>query len=255
MEALQIFNYNETPVTFKNENGVIFLSATEMAKPFGKRPNDYLTLQSTTELLYAITRKNGIAENQVVETVRGGLNPGTWFHEDIALDFAQWLSIDFKLWCNDRIKELLRTGVTTVSNDDEVIAQAMLVLNSRLEAARQEKQRLQYQNDLQLREIAQAAPKAEYFDTVLQSKTIYLADQIAKELGMTAMTMNKRLKEMKVLFKRGEQWVLTDKYCGKGYTGTNTYSYTKHSGETGTSMLTVWTEKGRLFIHELFKSN
>jgi phage antirepressor YoqD-like protein len=176
-------------------------------------------------------------------------------HEDVAIEFARWLSPSFAIWANDRIKELLRTGVTTVSNDDEVIAQAMLVLQSRLEQAKQEKQRLQYQNDLQLREIAQIAPKAQYFDTVLQSTNTYLADQIAKELGTTAMTMNKRLKEMKVLFSRNGQWVLTDKYCNKGYTGTKTHHYTKSNGETGTNMLTVWTEKGRLFIHELFRGN
>jgi hypothetical protein len=32
---------------------------------------------------------------------------GTWMHEDVALIFAQWLSPEFYLWCNDRVKELL----------------------------------------------------------------------------------------------------------------------------------------------------
>ena len=77
MEALQIFSYNNTPVTFKNENGVVFISATEMAKPFGKLPNDYLRLSSTNELIEAIARKNRIDDNQLVATIRGGVNPGT----------------------------------------------------------------------------------------------------------------------------------------------------------------------------------
>lgn len=112
---IQIFEYEGSPVSFSpQEDTGCMINATQMAKPFGKRPNDYLSLPSTNELIKAITRKSGNAENQIVKIVRGGLNPGTWLHEDIAIDFAQWLSVDFRLWVNDRIKELLRTGSTQI---------------------------------------------------------------------------------------------------------------------------------------------
>lgn len=76
------------------------INATQMAKPFGKRPNDYLSLPSTNELLRAITRKLCISDNQLVITKAGSPQNGggTWMHEDVALDFAQWLSVDFRLW-------------------------------------------------------------------------------------------------------------------------------------------------------------
>jgi len=74
-----------------------------MAQSFGKRPNDYLNLPSTSEMINAITRKNGIAQNQVVSTIRGGNNSGTWMSEDVAIEFARWLSPAFTLWANDRI--------------------------------------------------------------------------------------------------------------------------------------------------------
>lgn len=256
MNALQIFSYNETPVTFKNENGVVFLSATEMAKQFGKRPIDYLKLPTTVSLLDAIVRKSHISNTQLVITKQGSSENGggTWMQEDIALDFAQWLSIDFKLWCNDRIKELLRTGVTTISNDDEVIAQAMQVLQNRLEVSRQEKERLQIQNNLQSKEIAQIAPKAEYFDTVLQSTETYVITRIAQELGVSAVAMNRKLAEMKVQRKVDGQWMLYRQYVDNGYTKSHTTTYTKQNGETGTNTQTVWTEKGRRFIHSLFSN-
>lgn len=58
----------------------------------------------------------------LIQTVKGGKSEqGTWMHEDAALEFARWLSPAFAIWCNKRIKELLKTGVTTVSNDDEAI--------------------------------------------------------------------------------------------------------------------------------------
>lgn len=40
----------------------------------------------------------------------GGANPGTWMHEDVAIEFARWLNPKFAIWCNDRIKEILRDG-------------------------------------------------------------------------------------------------------------------------------------------------
>ena len=106
----QVFQYNDNPVTFHLGNGDVMVNATEMAKPFGKRPIDYLRLPSTNELIKAMVRKSHSDENQIVRTINGGKAPGTWLHEDIALDFAQWLSVDFRLWGLDRIKDLLRTG-------------------------------------------------------------------------------------------------------------------------------------------------
>jgi hypothetical protein len=117
MEAVKIFKYNETPITFKLGDTTM-VNATEMAKPFGKRPIDYLRLPSTNELIGAIVRKSHISENQLIISKQGSTENGggTWLHEDVAIDFAQWLSVDFRLWCNDRIKELLRAG-SSVRND------------------------------------------------------------------------------------------------------------------------------------------
>lgn len=101
-------------------------------------------------------------------------------------------------------------------------------------------------------ELQRQAPKVAYVDTVLQSVNTYAANLIAKELGMSAETLNKRLQEKGVQYKQGGVWVLTAKYQDKGYTKTRTHTYTRSDGSTGTSMLTVWTERGRAFIHQLF---
>lgn len=250
----EVFTYNNNPITFQMGNGDVMVNATEMAKPFNKYPNEYLRLPSTNELIMAITGKSRISDNQIVRTVQGSSvnGGGTWLHEDIALDFAQWLSVDFKLWCNDRIKELLRTGVTTISNDDEVIARAMTVLQTRLEDAQREKQILQVQSDNQQQQLEQVAPKVEYYNKVLTSKSTYTANQIAKELGWSAITLNRKLRAKGVQYLCRGQWVLYAKYQDRGYTKTITHTFTHSNGTTGTSMLTVFTEAGRLFIHALF---
>ena len=97
------------------------------------------------------------------------------------------------------------------------------------------------------------APKVAYYEDVLTSKSTYNANQIAKELGMSAVTLNKRLHELKVQYKQGGQWLLYHHHQDKGYTKTVTHTYTDSQGETRTSSSTVWTEKGREFIHSIIQ--
>ncbi len=129
----QIFNYNANPVTFRTIDGALMVNATQMAKQFGKRPVDWLNLLSTKNFLTALINargaKNVVGEankgkrnrvrikalkvgNLVVTNVGGRGGGGTYFHEDIAIEFARWLSPAFAVWCNDRIKELFRQSVT-----------------------------------------------------------------------------------------------------------------------------------------------
>lgn len=140
----QVFEYNGNAVTFQLGNGDVMVNATQMAKPFNKQPYEYLRLPSTNELVKAITGKSRIDENQLVTTIRGGSNPGTWMHEDIALDFAQWLSVDFRLWCLDRIKELVRFGITATQPTIDTILDDpdnAIRLLQRLKEERAEKER------------------------------------------------------------------------------------------------------------------
>lgn len=62
MNTPVIYSYKGSEISFMSGENVL-INATQMAKPFGKRPNDYLVLPSTNQLISAITRKSGIAEN------------------------------------------------------------------------------------------------------------------------------------------------------------------------------------------------
>ncbi|EGD33313.1 phage antirepressor KilAC domain-containing protein [Capnocytophaga sp. oral taxon 338] len=248
----QVYNYNGNNITFQLGNGDVMINATEMAKAFGKTPKDYLRTQSAQELINALSVRLKCLTADLVKVVQGGDIQGTWLHEDVALDFAQWLSVDFKLWCNDRIKELLKTGVTTISDEDEAIYNAMNILQKRLEASKQKVQMLESKVELQETEIKYLAPKAQYTDEVLQSTSTFTTTQIAKDLGMSAQALNQKLKERKIQFFQSGQWFLTHTYQDKGYTDMRITPYfdTK-TGEPKTSQSMVWTEKGRQFIHSL----
>lgn len=92
-------------------------------------------------------------------------------------------------------------------------------------------------------------PKATYHDLVLQSETLLSTTQIAKDLGTSARTLNKKLHELGVQYKKGKRWFLYHKYQDKGYTQSKTYPV--NANETKENM--YWTQKGKKFIFELME--
>lgn len=248
-----VYDYKGSQISFISGENVM-INATQMAKPFGKSPKDFLKTEQTKQYIIALSEVKKILSSDLVKVVYGD-NGGTWMHEDVALEFARWLSPTFAIWCNDRIKELMTTGVTTISNDDEAIAYAMQVLNKRLEQARQEKAMLEQQNNYLTSEMKQQSPKVQYYDNTLQSAHTYTSTQMAKELNMrTAEQLHKALKEKGIMFYQSGQWMLTAKYSENGYTKPRTTVYTRSDGSQGTNTITVWTEKGREFLHKTFEA-
>ena len=253
MTAISVFHYQDNKISFRNSDGSIMVNATHMARFFGKKPVDWLKTQQSKDFLEELPKVKMFTLVDLVKVTKGGSNPGTWMHEDVALEFARWLSPAFGIWCNDRVKELLMTGVSVVRNDDQAILYAIDVLKRRVEESNSWCIVLQEDNRQKDIVIHKLTPQADYYREVLSSDSVYLTDQIAKELGMTAIRLNKILKSADVLMKRGGQWVLRSKYASEGYTKTKTYSYQRKDETTGTNCITVWTEKGRAFIHRLKK--
>ena len=105
--------------------------------------------------------------------------------------------------------------------------------------------------ELQEAEIKKAAPKVDYYDKTLQSVNTQTTTQVAKSLGMDAHKLNRKLKEAGILYNQSGQWLLKQPYASWGLHATRTQTYTRSDGSTGTSTYTVWTEKGKRFIHAL----
>lgn len=92
-------------------------------------------------------------------------------------------------------------------------------------------------------------PKATYHDLVLQSDTLLTTTQVAKDLGIGAPTLNKKLHELGVQYKRGHRWYLYHKYQDKGYTQSKTYAV---SAEESKDHM-YWTQEGKKFIFDLLE--
>lgn len=103
-------------------------------------------------------------------------------------------------------------------------------------------------------QLIEQTPKVKYTDNVLNSVNTYTSTQMAKELDLrTAEQLHGLLKGWGVMIRQSGQWLLAAKYCGQGYTKTRTHSYTRQDGTQGTNNITVWTERGRWFLHQLME--
>lgn len=116
----------------------------------------------------------------------------------------------------------------------------------------QEKNRaLEAENALQKQAIADFEPIKQYVDTILESKGTLATTQIAADYGMSAQQLNRVLKEEGIQWNVNGQWILRKKYMGMGLTSSKTIQFTHADGRPDTRVQTVWTQKGRLRIHEI----
>jgi len=234
----EIFNYNGNNITFQLGNGDVMVNATQMAKPFSKKPAEYLRLPSTIEYLNVKVGLSHLEKNDLVRTIQGGKNSGTWMHEDIAIDFAQWLSVEFKIWCNDRLKELLKTGKTQLAPTNPLDLLKLAV----------------FEMEKKDKEIKFLKPKAQLMDKVLDAEEKIDIGQASKilELPFGRNTMFKKLREKGIFFKnrnepkqeyiKRQYFVLKEKYITRN----------NHDGFVVVKVLV--TQKGLEFLSNVFNA-
>ena len=141
------------------------------------------------------------------------------------------------------------------NSPEAVMARALQFANQQLALLKHQNMELTDTIAVQNQQILEMQPKVSYYDVVLNCKDLISTSAIAKDYGKSAIWMNRYLHEKGVQFKQGDIWLLYQKYAQKGYTSTKTHSYPGSDGETHTKVHTYWTQKGRLFIYELMKSD
>ena len=169
-------------------------------------------------------------------------------------------------WIFDEvIPTVLETGgyISTTTNDtpEEIMARALTIAQAtlakreeRLKQLEAETEQQQATIELQDKEIKEAAPKVNYYNNHLQSVNTLTSTQIAKQIGMDAEKLHKKLKESNVIYRQSGQWLLHSPYSAWGLHSTRTQTYTRSDGSIGTNVYTVWTERGRRFIIALYEN-
>lgn len=106
----------------------------------------------------------------------------------------------------------------------------------------------------QEQQISEFKPIRDYVDEILSSTSALTITQIAADYDITARALNKILEEEKIQRSVGGQWILYKNQMGKGYTKSETFTFTRSDGRLDSKITTKWTQKGRLMIHEIMKS-
>ena len=160
---------------------------------------------------------------------------------------------EFKRWITHEVLPAIRRdgGYMVVGqgeSEEDILARAMIIAKKNID-------KLELENKKKDQIIGELKPKADYVDKILQNKSLIKISSIAKDYGMSAQEMNKLLHELRVQYKQGDQWLLYAKIQDKGYTSSETHVYEKRDGTTDVSLITKWTQKGRIFLYEELKRN
>lgn len=161
----------------------------------------------------------------------------------------------FKRWVTSEVLPSIRKHGMYAT--DELLNNPDLLISvaTALKAEREKNIRLTTTVAIQEQQISELQPKASYYDVILNCKDLLPATKIAKDYGKSAVWLNSYLHNRGVQFKQGDIWLLYQKYAEKGYTSTKTHNYPSDDGETHSKVHTYWTQKGRLFIYDLLKSD
>lgn len=106
----------------------------------------------------------------------------------------------------------------------------------------------------QEQQIAEFQPIKDYVDEILSSTSTLTTTQVAADYDLSAKALNKILEEEKIQRNVGGQWILYKAQMGKGYTKSETFTFTRSDGRLDSKITTKWTQKGRLMIHDILKA-
>lgn len=201
-------------------------------------------------------------DEKLVQTIFvSGQNREVWMLTEsglyeVLMQSRKPIAKQFKKGVKAILKEIRTTGgyiATTQEDTPELImARALQVAQQTINKHQQQLAQANERIALLTNEVKQSAPKVKSYDEYISSDGTFTTTQIAKEYGWGAKTLNNKLKERGIQYKQNRQWLLTAKYDGKGYTRSIPCTFTYSDGTIGTQMQTVWTTKGREFIHSLF---
>lgn len=243
MNDLQIFNFNNSEVrTVLIDNEPYFV---------GKDVADVLGYSNTRD---ALSKHVDDEDKSNVAIHDGSQNRGmTVINESgvYSLVFGSKLpdAKKFKRWVTSEVLPQIRqTGCYKLPQSYKEALQHLL---TQIE----ENEHLQLENKMKDQQIAELKPKADYCDLILQNKGLMKMNSIAKDYGMSAIALNRKLHDLGVQYKQGKQWFLYSKYQNMGYTQSETINIVRKDGRPDVTLNTKWTQKGRLFLYNLLKEH
>lgn len=234
---------NKLIPTFENENGNLLVSGRDIHEFLEVRTKYVDWLPRMTE--YGFSENVDYLEiNELAQKREGSrMVERNQINHHIKVDMAKEISM---LQRNDKGKEARQYFLEIErhwNSPEMILKRAQDYLTAKVA-------KLETSNLVLEQQVKEFEPKASYYDTVLQNKSLLSVSKIAKDYGMSAMKLNQKLHELGIQFKQGDIWLMYAKHQDRGYTQTTTHVIDADKSR----VLTKWTQKGRLFIYDLLKS-
>ena len=167
------------------------INLTKICQHFDRRIAKWKELPTTQRFLEAFFAKNPESENWVV--VNGGNSGnGTWASRRVALKLAEWISVDFEIWCNEKLDELFQKGTVSLNqafNIPKNYGEALL-----------EAGRIQIRLDESLLQLEYQKPKVELADNYLTNGGNMNLTTTAKALGIAVGELGSYLDNNNIIY-------------------------------------------------------
>ena len=255
--SIQIFNYNGSNITMKNEHGIVYVNLTEVAKAFPeKNLSQIVNSQEIKEYVNELSAIQNYIAADLLIVKNGGTDFGTWAHQKVALRVCQKLSTQFAILVDTKIEELLTRGFTkldAISRKD--LAKMLLESEEENEQIAADKQRLLLTTQEQAKQLKEAAPKVQYYEDTLSSKSKITVNSIALCIGISHQKLNKLLCQWGIQYQQSGTYFLTAKYRNLGLAKHHPFPYVDSHDVPQTRQHLYWNESGKKFILELYERN
>ena len=238
---------NEIQIFQNVEFGAIRTMSNEQGEPMfcAKDVCDALSHSNSRKAIANLVDKDDVTRSYIIDSL-GRKQQAIFINESglysLILSSKLESAKRFKHWVTSEVLPAIRKQggymVAKQGESDEVImARALQILHATVQRRNEQ--------------IAKLQPKADYADEVLDSVTCITTTQRAKELGMTAQELNRRLCEMRIQYWQSGQYMLYAEFARQGFAKSRTHKRVLKHGMVITEMYLVWTERGREFIHQL----
>lgn len=193
---------------------------------------------------------------------------------DVILDSRKPEAKVFRKWVTSEvIPSIRKTGgyiaTTSEMSDEEIMSRALSIAQATIAKHQQRIQQLNSENErqqaeierkdetisLQEGELKKAAPKVTYYDKVLDSNSLITTTKIAKNLGMIAKELNKKLEQAGIQYCQSGTWILKAPYHTWNFGKIVPYIFTLNDGSQCTKETWHWNHRGMRFVYALHEHN
>lgn len=225
------------------EDGFIYLNLEDVAKGLGFTE----VANSGNITVRWRTLRKYLKDLKVIATScdgKGNENLPEFIKENIFYKLCMKANNEIALSFQDKVADeilpqIRKTGTYGISEEDKLLLDII--------GSEDKVSRALALNNYQNKFVIPLKENAEYTTNVLKSESLLTVSQIAKDLGMSAIRLNKLLESLDIQYKKGGKWYIKAKYQDKGYAQ---YDTTLISDNKTVHNL-KWTEKGKKFIIEI----